>query len=415
MTDALPSCRFCGTALPHIVLDLGDQPLANSFLKAADLEKPEPKYRLCVRVCDACLLVQTDTTVSPETIFSDYVYFSSYSDAWLAHAKAYSEAMIARFALGAHSRVIEAASNDGYLLKNFVARGIPCLGIEPAANVAAAARTAGVPTETVFLGKETARRIVAEGGPANLVAANNVLAHVPAINDFVTGLRELLAEDGVLTVECPHLVRLIAEVQFDTIYHEHFFYFSLAAIERIFTAHGLTLFDVEQLSTHGGSLRIYAERANRAVPRLPSERLYALRALERDAGVQRRDYYDGFTRRVGATIASVGSFLSKARAEEKTVVAYGAAAKGNTLLNACGVTTADIAYAVDRNPHKQGLFLPGTHLPVYAPEKIAETRPHYVLILPWNLKDEIVQQTMHIAAWSGRFAVPIPELQVFAA
>jgi hypothetical protein len=323
--------------------------------------------------------------------------------------------MIARFALGAHSRVIEAASNDGYLLKNFVARGIPCLGIEPAANVAAAARAAGVPTETVFLGKETARGIVAQGGPANLVAANNVLAHVPAINDFVAGLRELLAEDGVLTVECPHLVRLIAEVQFDTIYHEHFFYFSLNAIERIFTAHGLKLFDVEQLSTHGGSLRIYAERADRRAPRLPSERLHALHALEREAGVQRRDYYDGFTRRVGATIASVGSFLSKARAEKKTVVAYGAAAKGNTLLNACGVTTADIAYAVDRNPHKQGLFLPGTHLPVYAPEKIAETRPHYVLILPWNLKDEIVQQTMHIAAWSGRFAIPIPELQVFAA
>lgn len=415
MMDALPSCRFCGAALPHIVLDLGDQPLANSFLKTADLRKPEPKFRLCVRVCDECLLVQTDTTVPPESIFSDYVYFSSYSNAWLAHAKAYSEAMIARFGLGPHSRVIEAASNDGYLLKNFVARGIPCLGIEPAANVAEVARTAGVPTETVFLGKETAQRIVAENGPANLVAANNVLAHVPAINDFVAGLRELLAEDGVLTVECPHLLRLIAEVQFDTIYHEHFFYFSLAAIERIFGAHGLTLFDVEQLSTHGGSLRIYAERAGRKAPRLPSERLDALRRLERETGVQRPGYYDGFTRRVTATLESVRAFLSNARAEKKIVVAYGAAAKGNTLLNACGATAADIAYAVDRNPHKQGLFLPGTHLPVYAPEKIAETRPDYVLILPWNLREEIVQQTKHISAWSGRFAIPIPELQVFAA
>jgi len=408
-------CRFCGAALPHIVLDLSDQPLANSFLKRADLENPEPKYRLCVRVCDECLLVQTDTTVPPERIFSDYVYFSSYSNAWLAHAKAYSEAMIARFGLGTHSRIIEVASNDGYLLKNFVARGIPCLGIEPAANVAEVARAAGVPTETVFLGEDTASRIAAEGGPANLVAANNVLAHVPEINDFVAGLRELLAEDGVLTVECPHVVRLIAEVQFDTIYHEHFFYFSLAAIERIFAEHGLTLFDVEQLSTHGGSLRIYAERAKRHAPRPESERLDRLRALEREAGVQRRDYYDGFTRRVGATINSVRSFLAKARAEKKTVVAYGAAAKGNTLLNACGVTTADIAYAVDKNPHKQGLYLPGTHLPVYAAEKIEETRPDYLLILPWNLRDEIVQQTAHISAWGGRFAIPIPELQVFPA
>ena len=414
MTAPTPFCRFCGAALPHIVLDLGCQPLANSFLKAADLAKPEPKYPLCVRVCDECLLVQTDATVPPETIFSDYVYFSSYSNAWLAHAWAYSEMMIARFSLGAHSRVIEVASNDGYLLKNFVARGIPCLGIEPAANVAEVARAAGVPTETVFLGRETARRIVAEGGAANLVTANNVLAHVPAINDFVAGLRALLAEDGVLTAECPHLVRLIAEVQFDTIYHEHFFYFSLAAIERIFAAHGLRLFDVEQLPTHGGSLRIYAERAGREAPRASSERLHALRGLERDAGVHRRDYYDGFTRRVASTIASVRSFLSGARAEQKIVVAYGAAAKGNTLLNACAVTPADIAYAVDRNPHKQGLFLPGTHLPVYAPEKIAETRPDYVLILPWNLKDEIVQQTRYISAWGGQFASPIPEIQVFA-
>jgi hypothetical protein len=415
MTKGSPACRFCGAPLNHIVLDLGEQPLANSFLKEPDAKSPEPKYRLCVRVCDECLLVQTDTAVPPETIFSDYVYFSSYSSAWLAHAKAYSEAMIARFGLGAHSRVIEVASNDGYLLKNFVARGIPCLGIEPAENVAEVARAAGVPTQGLFLGEETARRIVREGGAANLVAANNVLAHVPAINDFVAGLRELLADDGVLTVECPHLLRLISEVQFDTIYHEHFFYFSLAAIERIFAKHGLVLFDVEQLPTHGGSLRVYAMRAGAKTLRAQGERLQALRAAEREAGVQRRDYYDGFTRRVAASIASLREFLAKTRAEAKTVVAYGAAAKGNTLLNACRVTQADIAYAVDRNPHKQGLYLPGTHLPVHAPEKIAQTRPDYILILPWNLKEEIVQQTKQIASWGGKFAIAIPELKVFTA
>jgi SAM-dependent methyltransferase len=415
MRDNTPACRFCGAALKHIVLDLGEQPLANSFLTEADLHRPEPRYRLCVRVCDDCLLVQTDTTVPPETIFSDYVYFSSYSNAWLAHAKAYSEAMIVRFGLGHGSRVIEVASNDGYLLKNFVARGIPCLGIEPAENVAAVARAAGVPTVSIFLGEDTARKIVAEGGAANLVAANNVLAHVPAINDFVAGLRQLLANDGVLTVEFPHLLQLISEVQFDTIYHEHFFYLSLAAVERVFAKHGLKLFDVEQLPTHGGSLRIFAERADSKTARAPSQNLQAVRALEQGAGVQRRDYYDGFTRRVAATIASLRDFLETAREESKMIVAYGAAAKGNTLLNACGATKSDIVYAVDRNPHKQGHFLPGTHLPVYAPERIVETRPDYVLILPWNLKDEIVQQMKQIDSWGGKFAIPIPELKVFAA
>lgn len=415
MRSSTPACRFCGAALTHVVLDLGEQPLANSFLTEADLERPEPRYRLCVRVCDECLLVQTDKTVPPETIFSDYAYFSSYSNAWLAHAKAYSEAMIARFGLGRGSRVIEVASNDGYLLKNFVARGIPCLGIEPAENVAAVARAAGVPTASIFLGEDTARQIVAEGGAAHLVAANNVLAHVPTINDFVAGLRQLLADDGVLTVEFPHLLRLISEVQFDTIYHEHFFYLSLAAVERVFAEHGLKLFDVEQLSTHGGSLRIFAMRADCKTPRPSSQNLRALRALERDAGVLRPDYYDGFTRRVAATIASVRDFIEMAREQDKTIVAYGAAAKGNTLLNACGATKADIVYAVDRNPHKQGHFLPGTHLPVYAPERIVETRPDYVLILPWNLKDEIVQQMKHIDSWGGKFAIPIPELKVFTA
>jgi hypothetical protein len=415
MTAHGPVCRFCGALLNHVVLDLGEQPLANAFLKETDLARPEPKYPLCVRLCENCLLVQTDTTVPPETIFSEYVYFSSYSQAWLAHAKAYCEAMIARFGLGADSSVIEVASNDGYLLKNFVARGIPCLGIEPAANVAAVARAAGVPTISVFLGEQTAQTIVAAEGAANLVVANNVLAHVPLINDFVAGLRALLAEDGVLTVECPHLARLIAGVQFDTIYHEHFFYFSLAAIERIFAAHGLRLFDVEELPTHGGSLRIFAERADGASTRPLSKALHALRAYERNVGIAQNHYYDGFARRATAAIASVRAFFDAAKRENKTIAGYGAAAKGNTLLNACGATAADLAYVVDSNPHKQGLFLPGTHVPVCAPDRIAETKPDYVLILPWNLKDEIVRQTKQISAWGGRFAVPIPELSVFDA
>ena len=413
MTRQKPVCRFCAAPLDHVVLDLGEQPLANAFLRESELARPEDRYRLSVLFCDRCLLVQTDTNVPPEKIFSNYIYFSSYSQVWLEHAKAYCEAMIPRFDLGPRTRVIEAASNDGYLLKNFVARGIPCLGIEPAANVADVARGAGVPTECVFLGEETARAVVASGGPAKLVIANNVLAHVPAINDFVAGLRALLAEDGVLTVECPHLARLIEGVQFDTIYHEHFFYFSVAAIERIFAAHGLRLFDVEQLSTHGGSLRIFAERADSRSLRPVSEGLAALRAWERDIGIGQRQYYDGFTRRVQATIASIRGFLDRAKRDHQSVVAYAAAAKGNTLLNACGVTKDDVAYVVDSNPHKQGLYLPGTHIPVYAPERIAETRPDFVLILAWNLRDEIARLMKPIGSWGGKLAVPIPELSVF--
>ena len=415
MTTHGPVCRFCRAALNHVVLDLGPQPLANAFLKQAELTRPEPKYPLCVRLCETCLLVQTDTTVPPETIFSDYVYFSSYSQAWLAHARAYCEAMIARFGLGGESRVIEAASNDGYLLKNFVARGIPCLGIEPAANVAAVAREAGVPTISVFLGEDIARTIVAADGAADLVIANNVLAHVPVINDFVAGLRALLAKDGVLTVECPHVARLIEGVQFDTIYHEHFSYFSLAAIERIFAAHGLRVFDVEELPTHGGSLRVFAERADRASSRPLSERLLLLRTYERNIGIEQKRFYDGFARRATAAISSLRALFDSAKREGKTIAGYGAAAKGNTLLNACGATREDIAYVVDSNPHKQGLFLPGTHVPVYAPERIEQTEPDYVLILPWNLRDEIVRQTKHIAVWGGKFAVPIPNLTVFDA
>jgi len=408
----LSHCRFCGQELKEVVADLGTMPLANSYLLEADLLRPEPSYPLCVRVCTNCFLVQTDTAVVPQEIFSQYAYFSSYSDSWLAHAGKYCEAMIERFGLDAESRVIEVASNDGYLLKNFVARAIPCLGIEPAENVAVVARAAGVPTEAVFLNSATARQITERFGPAQLVVANNVLAHVPDINEFVAGLRLLLAEDGVLTVEFPHLLELIAGVQFDTIYHEHFFYLSVASVELVFAAHGLRLFDVEQLPTHGGSLRIYAEREGRRAGRSESERLISMRARETSAGVKTLSYYKGFNSRIAATLASLRQFLDWAKAEGKQIVGYGAAAKGNTLLNAGRVKKDEIAYVVDRNPHKQGHYLPGTHIPVYAPERVFESRPDYILILPWNFRDEIIRQMHGITEWNGRFVVPIPQLTI---
>jgi hypothetical protein len=408
---SIPACRFCGAALNQVMIDLGDQPLANSYLARKDLERAEPRYPLRVRVCHACYLVQTDETVRPETVFSDYAYFSSYSKAWLEHARRYCQAMTERLALGPHSFVIEVASNDGYLLKNFVAGGIRCLGIEPAENVAAVARQAGVPTQSHFLGLETARAIREQHGPADLLAANNVLAHVPDINDFVAGLATLLARDGVLTVEFPHLVNLVAHNQFDTIYHEHYSYLSLAAAERIFARHGLFVFDVEQLATHGGSLRLFAAPSR---SRGESDALKAIRILEKAAGVETPDYYAGFTRRAEAAIAALRDFLDKARADGKQVAGYGAAAKGNTLLNAARVGTQDMAYVVDANPHKQGHYLPGSHLPIFAPEHIAQTRPDYILILPWNLQGEIMSQLGFTAAWNARFLKAIPQLEFIA-
>lgn len=406
--STLPRCRSCGEPLAHVVLDLGQQPLANSFLVRPD--QPEVLFPLCVRVCDACWLMQTDDTPDPRAIFSDYVYFSSFSDIWMEHARAYCAAMTARFGLDSGSFVVEVASNDGYLLRNFVERGVRCLGIEPAENVAVAARAVGVPTESMFLGETTARDVVARHGKANLVAANNVLAHVPAINDFVAGLAVLLADSGVLTVEFPHAVNLIEFSQFDTIYHEHFSYLSLAAVERIFQAHGLWLFDLKELPTHGGSLRLYARRS---VPNAVAPALAAMRERERQLGVTTLAYYEQFGRRVAAITRSVRDFLDEAKAQSKTVVAYGAAAKGNTLLNACAIAAGDIAYAVDRNPHKQNKWLPGSRLPVYGPEMIVETKPDYVFILPWNLRQEITAQMKQIAGWGGKFVTAIPELQVF--
>ena len=356
------------------------------------------------------LLVQLEQFRTPEELFGDYAYFSSYSDSWLAHAERYAETMIHRFGLGDDGLVIEVASNDGYLLQYFDQRGVRVLGIEPAANVAEVAADKGVPTLVEFFGTETARRLAAEGHTADLLIANNVLAHVPNVNDFVNGLGLLLEPDGVITVEFPHLLELIAQNQFDTIYHEHFSYFSFLTVERIFAAHGLTLFDVDELPTHGGSLRIYA--CHEALARRNSGAVERVRAAERQAGLDVPETYEGFAQQVNRAKRDLLSFLIGAKSEGKSIVGYGAPAKGNTLLNFCGIGTDFLDYTVDRSPHKQGLFLPGTRIPIRAPAAIAETRPDYVLILPWNLKDEIVAANAHIRDWGGRFVVPIPTVEV---
>ena len=405
-------CRSCGARLSDPIVDLGKQPLANSYLEAGDLRRPEPRMPLRVRVCPDCWLAQTDQFVLPESVFSNYAYFSSYSAAWLEHARRYSETMIERFALDSRSFVVEVASNDGYLLKNFVARGIACLGIEPAENVAEVARAAGVPTEARFLGETSARKTLAGHAPADLLAGNNVLAHVPDINDFVAGLKILLAPRGVLTLEFPHLLNLIGQNQFDTIYHEHYSYLSLAAVERIFARHALSVFDVEKLPTHGGSLRLFAQHAGG--PRETSGAVEALRAEERRVGVQTEAYYAGFSAQVDRAIRGFREFLDSARTEGKMTVAYGAAAKGNTLLNACGAGPDEIAYVADKSPHKQGRFLPGSHLEIRAPEAILTDRPDYVVILPWNLREEIMSQLPQTSSWGGRFVTAIPELRVIA-
>ncbi len=404
------TCRHCGTALSRTFVDLGATPPANSYLRGADLGRAESFLPLHVYVCESCLLVQIEQYRTPEELFGDYAYFSSYSDSWLAHAEHYAEAMIHRFGIGDDGLVIEVASNDGYLLQYFDQRGIRVLGIEPAANVAEVAAQKGVPTLVQFFGTETARRLAREGTTADLLIANNVLAHVPNVNDFVNGLGLLLEPDGVITAEFPHLLELMRGNQFDTIYHEHFSYFSLLTAERIFAAHGLKIFDVDQLTTHGGSLRIYA--CHETLNRRTSEAVARVRATERQAGLDQPETYDGFARQVNRTKRNLLSFLIDAKSNGKSIVGYGAPAKGNTLLNFCGIGTDFLDYTVDRNPHKQGMFLPGTRIPIRAPEAIAETRPDYVLILPWNLKDEIVAANAHIRDWGGRFVVPIPEVEV---
>jgi SAM-dependent methyltransferase len=411
---AAPRCRFCATALRHVFVDLGMSPLCQRHVRPEELGQLERFYPLVAYVCEACFLVQLEEIVTPDAIFSsDYAYFSSYSDSWLEHARRYSEAMVQRFGLGPAHNVVEIASNDGYLLQNFRARGMRVLGIEPAANCAAEAERKGIPSLVRFFGRETARFVRESRGGADLMCGNNVLAHVPDINDFVAGIAILLAPSGVITLEFPHLMKLVEENQFDTIYHEHFSYLSFGTVERIFARHGLTLFDVEELPTHGGSLRIYARHADHAEQPV-GPRVEALRRREEQAGMRDLAYYRRFGQQVAATKRKLLRFLCDAKDAGKTVVGYGAPGKGNTLLNYCGIRTDFLDFTVDRSPHKQGNYLPGTRIPICAPEKIREARPDYVLILPWNLQDEIVKQMHYIREWGGRFVVPIPEVKVLA-
>lgn len=407
----MKACRFCGAELAHTFADLGMSPISNAFLTAEQLSRMEPFYPLHAYVCGSCFLVQLEEFESPRRIFGDdYAYFSSYSDTWLEHARRYTEAMIERFGLGARSQVIELASNDGYLLQYFRKKDIPALGIEPARNVAEAAIAKGIPTIIRFFGIATATELAAQGTRADLLLGNNVLAHVPDLNDFVAGMKIALKPAGVLTMEFPHLQRLIEGNQFDTIYHEHFSYFSFLTVEQVFARHGLQLFDVEEIPTHGGSLRIYGRHAEGAAA--PGTRVAELLARERQLGFERLETYHAFSRRVQETKWRLLEFLIAARHAGKTVVGYGAPAKGNTLLNYCGVRSDFLEFTVDRSPHKQNTFLPGTHIPVHAPERIDEVKPDYVLILPWNLKDEIIRQMAHIRSWGGKFVIPIPGVQV---
>ncbi len=404
-------CRFCGTKLEHTFVDLGMSPLCESYLASEDLNQMEPFYPLHVQVCGNCFLVQLEAYVTPEHIFSDYAYFSSYSDSWLAHAKRYTDLMVERFGIGAKSFVVELASNDGYLLQYFVENKVPVLGIEPAANVADVAIRKGVPTIVKFFGRETARELVASGKQADLLLGNNVLAQVPDLNDFVAGMKILLKPDGLITMEFPHLQRLMEENQFDTIYHEHFSYFSFLTAEKIFAAHGLTLFDVEELPTHGGSLRIYARHAEDSSKPIVTT-VTELRKREQSAGYTRLETYSRFAEQVKETKRKLLEFLIQAKRGGKKIAGYGAPGKGNTLLNYCAIRTDFLDYTVDRNPYKHGRFLPGTHVPIYPPDRIRETKPDFLLILPWNLKDEIIKQNGFIREWGGKFVVPIPEVQV---
>jgi 2-polyprenyl-3-methyl-5-hydroxy-6-metoxy-1,4-benzoquinol methylase len=405
------SCRFCNTHLKHTFVDLGMSPLSNAFISQEKLDRAEKFYPLHAYVCNNCFLVQLESFESPEEIFSDYVYFSSYSDSWLLHSKNYVELVTERFKLNQQSLVIEIASNDGYLLQYFKEKQISVLGIEPAENVALVAEEKGIPSLVKFFGVRTAKELVSEGKQADLLLGNNVLAHVPDINDFVAGMKIILKPDGILTMEFPHLLQLIEKNQFDTIYHEHFSYLSFLTVERVFAHHGLTLFDVEEIPTHGGSLRIYGKHQEEDKLAI-SDRVTKLKEKEIKAGLDKIETYLAFDRKTKAIKRQLLSFLIEAQEKGKTVVGYGAPAKGNTLLNYCGIRTDLLDYTVDRSPHKQGLFLPGTHIPIYDPDKIRETKPDYVLILPWNLKNEVIEQMADIQKWGGKFVVPIPEVTV---
>src|SRR5579864_1527504 len=408
-----PTCRFCEAPLHHTFVDLGMSPLCESFLSAEQLNQMEAFYPLNVRVCEKCFLVQLQEYVGPTEIFSEYAYFSSYSDSWLKHASDYTDMIVRRLGLNCFSQVVEIASNDGYLLQYFVRKGIPALGIEPAANVARAAEEKGVPTLVRFFGEELANELRRDGMQADLLLGNNTLAQVPDLNDFVAGMKILLKPTGVITMEFPHLMRLIAENQFDTIYNEHFSYFSFFTVEKVFAEHGLTLFDVEELPTHGGSLRIYGRHAeNGSLP--VRSRVAELKAREEAAGCMRLEHYSSFGEQVERTKRGLLQFLIQTREAGKSIAGYGAPGKGNTLLNYCGIRTDFLEYTVDRSPYKQGKFTPGTHIPICAPEKIDQTKPDFLLILPWNLKDEIMKQMAHIRQWGGQFIVPIPEVRLYS-
>lgn len=405
-------CRFCDTPLRYLFLSLGASPLSNSYLSMDDLHKMEPYYPLDVYICENCLLVQLDEFEKAEDIFhAGYAYFSSYSDSWLKHCERYVEMMVRRFGLNEKTLVVEIASNDGYLLQYFKKHDIPVLGIEPAANTAHAAQEKGIPTEVTFFDQVYAEKMRQKGQQADLIIGNNVLAHNPNLNDFVKGLQIALKADGLITMEFPHLARLMEETQFDTIYHEHFSYFSFLAVERIFREHRLTIFDVEELPTHGGSLRIYAAHAGDQ-SKFPSSRVGELKAREISEGYGNIDHYLTFGRKVRSVKRNLLQLLIGLKNEGKKIVGYGAPAKGNTLLNYCGIRTDFLDYTVDRSPHKQNCYLPGSRIPIKHPDQIRQDKPDYVLILPWNIKEEIISQMDHIKEWGGCFIVPIPDAHI---
>jgi C-methyltransferase C-terminal domain/Putative zinc binding domain/Methyltransferase domain len=403
-------CRLCGAPLTRTFVDLGMSPLCESYVPEERLDEAEVFYPLHVRLCDACLLVQLPAYISGEHIFSDYAYFSSYSDSWVAHAKRYAEAMTERLGLTADSLVTEVASNDGYLLQHFRAAGIPVLGVEPAGNVAEAARARGIRTEVQFLGADTGREIAARYGRADLVAGNNVFAHVPDIKGFAAGLRALVKDEGMVTLEFPHLLRLIERRQYDTIYHEHFSYLSLLTSSRSLETAGLRVVDVDELTTHGGSLRVYARPEEAAGE--PSGNVKAVLAAEEAAGLHTVAGHEGFAAAVLKIKSDLLGFLLAAARDGRSVAGYGAPGKGNTLLNHCGIRSDLLSYTVDRSPVKQGQFLPGTHIPIHVPGRLAETKPDYILVLPWNLRAEISQQLAYVRSWGGKLVFPIPELEI---
>lgn len=404
-------CRFCDNDLILTFIDLGSSPLANSYLGFEGLNKLEPFYPLHVYICNNCYLVQLPVFQSPEDIFGNYAYFSSYSESWLKHAKGYTEMMINRFRYNPESLIIEIASNDGYLLQFFKEKNIPVLGIEPARNVAEAAIEKGIPTIVKFFNTSLANKLKSEGKMTDLLIGNNVLAHVPNLNDFIKGMKIILKPKGLITMEFPHLLRLIEENQFDTIYHEHFSYFSFITVERIFSHHGLMIFDVDEIPTHGGSLRIYA--CHLESKREISEKVQELKEREEKIGITNMDFYHSFSEKVKRTKRDILRFLIELKESGKKIAAYGAPAKGNTLLNYCGIRTDFIDFTVDKNPHKQGCYLPGSRIPIYHPDKLKEERPDYMVILPWNLKDEIMEQVSYIRDWGGKFVTLIPSVKVY--